>query len=108
MPECVIRYQKKVLTTKTFRNHLYIVQPVGGGELFWEADEEQGLTRRGGEIHIWITYAGPQEAKISFVRPDWRMILDGIPFEKGFYVEVDVSSKTVELEYEEYSFTCWL
>jgi len=96
---------KEKIASKSFKNHFYICRRIDTDELFWETDEEQSSSKEGGIIHIWIMSA-QRSPKISFVRADWKMIVDGVEFKQDFYTEVDVQGKTVELQYKDYQFVC--
>jgi len=105
MPTIHIYQTRGKVASREFRNSFYIVKEIGKNKLFWEADEEQGSSGRGGKIHIWIQRAS-YAPLISFVRPDWRLIIDGIVMDQGLYTEVDVEGKTIELQYNDYRFVC--
>lgn len=93
------------ICSQWFRDRFYIIRELNRDELRWEADEEQGTSQKGGEIHIWIQGA-TSAPKISFVRPDWHLAIDSVDFEAGFYEDIDIGGKTVELRYGLYTFRC--
>lgn len=105
MPVFEIRYQGENIASKVFRSNFYVVKFLEKDDLYWEADEEQALSKKGGEIHIWVQNAS-KSPLISFVRPDWQLIVDGVSFERNFHTEIDVDGRTVELQYGEYCFLC--
>lgn len=95
----------KRIESKNFIGNFYIIKDSGTDELFWKADGEQDPLSRTGEFQIWIQRANTAPL-ISFVRPDWQLILDGIVMEQVFYSEVDIAGKVVELKYDNYRFVC--
>lgn len=104
MPVMQIQRTNKLVESKPFRASFYISLGLDG-KLIWESDEEQGRSKQGGVFHIWIQSAS-SAPKISFVRPDWRFALDGNAMPQGFYVDVPLSGRTLELLYEDYCFVC--
>jgi hypothetical protein len=100
------------IETKNFESHFYIIKDELG--LHWETGKEQyertELVRnnkeliknfRCGTFQIWI-----RANEIAFVLPDWQLTLDGKVMERGFYTDVNVSGKSVELKYSSYRFVC--
>lgn len=110
MPRFEIYQLGKKIGTKDFRGAFYVIKEIDSDELRWEADEE-GAASGGGVIHIWVqtlSTTGIVQRQISFVRPDWQLIIDGTAMEHKFYQYVDVTGKTVELQYNDYRFVCSL
>jgi hypothetical protein len=101
-----IYWARKKIAFKNFIGNFYIVKDLETNELFWEADQEQRYpSTRIGEFQIWIQQAN-SAPQISFVRPDWQLVIEGIVMERAFYTEVDIAEKTVELKHEDYRFVC--
>lgn len=105
MPTVHVYLAGKRIVSKEFCSNFYVIKDLARNELFWEADDEQGSSIRAGEIHVWIQRASlaPQ---ISFVRPDWQLVMDGVVMDQAFYTEVDVEGKTIELKHNDYRFVC--
>jgi hypothetical protein len=91
--------------SKEFQNKFFITKEVDGGRLFWEADEEQDSSKKGGVFQVWILGAS-FTPMIAFASPDWRLVIDGIILEQGLYDHIDVAGRTVELHYGDYRFVC--
>lgn len=110
MPTVEIYRNGEKTASKEFRAQFFIIKEMDADRLRWEADEEQGLSKEGGEIHIWVqtvSFGSTVKRRILFVRPDWRLIVDGVSMEQKFYPDpVDVEGKTIELQYGDYSFIC--
>ena len=105
MPTIHIYQDGKKIESKEFRDQFYIIKNIDNDRLYWETGEEQRLSARGGVIHIWIQNASSCP-KISFVRTDWQLIIDGVALERNLYEQIDVSGKTIELRYRNYQFVC--
>ena len=104
MPVVQVQRAGKLIESKPFRNSFYItLRP--NGVLVWESDEKQGRDRQGGVFHIWIR-SGSSNPNLAFVCPDWRLALDGNLMPPGFYQDVPLSGRTVELLYQDYRFVC--
>jgi hypothetical protein len=104
MPVVHVRRDGEAVDQKQFQNMLYIIKELDRDEFRLEADKEQAESKKGGVIHIWILGASSTDAKIAFVRPDWKLIMDGVEIEPGFRRDIRFSGKTVELRYGHYSF----
>lgn len=97
------------IASKEFVAQFLIIHEEDTDILRWEADKEVGKSKQGGIFHVWIqtTSLEPPKREILFVRPDWRLIIDGVSMEQKFYPDpVDVEGKTIELQYKDYSFVC--
>jgi hypothetical protein len=108
MPMVEIYRSGEKMASKEFVAQFFIIKEADSDTLRWEADKEVGKLKRGGTFHIWIQtidYETPRQ-EILFVRPDWRLIIDGIAMEQKLYSEVDVGGRTIELQYGDYSFIC--
>lgn len=104
MPVMQIRRADKLIESKSFHNSFYIILR-SGSTLVWQSDEEQGRDKQGGVFHIWIQ-SGSVNPRLSFVRPDWQFALDGTLMPQGFYEDVPLSGRAVELLYQDYRFVC--
>ncbi len=93
------------VASKEFQNKFFITKEVDGDMLFWEADEEQDSSIKGGVFQVWILGASTTPM-IAFASPDWRLIIDSIMLEQGLYDHIDVAGRTVELHYGDYRFVC--
>jgi hypothetical protein len=107
MPIVEIYKAGKRIGSKEFRAQFYIIEERERGKLRWESDEEQGLSKKGGVVEIWIitrTCDSVTKQEIAFVKPEWQLTIDGTAMERGFYHHVDVGGKVVELQYMDYRF----
>lgn len=104
MPMMQIQRANKPTESKPFCNSFYIILRLDG-TLVWESDEKQGRDKQGGVFHVWIQ-SGSFNPILSFVRPDWQLILDGNLMPQGFYEKVPLSGRVMELLYQDYSFVC--
>lgn len=107
MPVVEIYKAGKRIGSKEFRAQFYIIEERERGRLRWESDEEQGLSKKGGVVEIWIitlSFIPVVKREISFVTPEWQLTIDGTAMERGFYHHVDVGGKVVELRYMDYRF----
>jgi hypothetical protein len=104
MPLFEIYRGGKAIASKEFENQFFIVNELDNDVLRWEADGES-RSRKGGVIHIWVQSASTTP-QISFLRPDWRLTIDGVQLEPRFYEDIDVGGKTIELQYNDYCFVC--
>ncbi len=92
----IYRNNKKI-ESKEFRGHFYILKDLTG-HICWTSDDEKG----GNEILIWIR----SDYSVPFIRPDWQLIIDGIPLPKKFHTTVELSGKHVNFQYSDYEFVC--
>lgn len=92
----------KEVETRDFWGQFCILL-TGEGELHWLADNDQAPPG-GGQTCIWIIGGGTAEREIKSVGPDWLLTIDGVAMDRGIYLDVYVSGKTVELERDNYRF----
>ena len=109
MPTFEIYQAGQRVASKQFRGNFYIVKELDR-TLSWEADEEQGMSKRGGVFQIWVQTLSlvPLKRQILFVRPDWKLSIDGVEMHQQYYEDVDVEGKTIELHHGDYKFVCSL
>jgi hypothetical protein len=103
-----------LLETITFSGHFYIVRHADSNDLFWETSQQQyeatqqtqelkrqgrDVGRRGGGIQLWLRHND-----ISFVLPDWQLRVNGTDCERGFYLNVEIQWRMIELSYGDYWF----
>lgn len=107
MPTFEIYQAGRRVASKQFRGNFYIVKELDN-TLSWEADEEQGRSKKGGAFQIWVQTLSlaPPKRQILFVRPDWKLIIDGVEMDQQYYEAVDVEGKTIELHHGDYGFVC--
>ena len=105
MPTMHVYRAGRTIASKKFQNNFWISKEITGDELFWEADGEQHLPK-GGVFQVWILGAS-SAPKITFVAPDWQVIIDGVALEQGPYDDhIGINGKTVELQHNDYRFVC--
>ena len=104
MPVIEIYRNGKKIGSENFRTNFYIVEDLNN-EFYWEMDKEQGRSRRGGELHIWIQ---PDIVghRIPSVRPDWQLTIDNVKLAQKLHVDVNVVGKLVSLHHKDYEFVC--
>ena len=99
-PEFKIYKEDHEVFHTTIHQEFYIAQaPIG--ELFWHEITD---VKRPGVLKIWLKIIN-KTTKLSFVLPDWQLIINGVEMEKNFYEDIeDLEGKEVELRYKEYRF----
>ncbi len=112
MPTMRIYKNNTEIESIEFRLNFEILQASYSQRLFWQADYTQ--VEEGGGIRIWIKAFGRPTDKsknrgyiISFVLPEWRLLIDGVLQEQRLYDDMEVTGKEIELDYNEYRFVCW-
>jgi hypothetical protein len=76
-------------------------------QAYWAADAGLYEPSAEGTKHVWLQRK--QEGYyIVFVRPDWRLIVDGVTYPQAFYENMPLDGHVVELQYRHYRFRCVL
>jgi hypothetical protein len=100
MSTVIIYKEEQEVFHLPIRQEFYIVE-APTGELFWHENTD---VKRPGVLKIWLKIMN-KSAKLSFVLPDWQLIINGRKLEKSFYEDVEnLEGKEVELQYKEYRF----
>ena len=93
------------VASEEFQNKFFITKEVAEDRLFWEADEEQDSSKKGGVFQIWILGAS-STPMIAFIPPGWQLTIDGVMLNQGIYEHISVRGRAVELRYGDYRFVC--
>jgi hypothetical protein len=98
-----IHQNGKKIKVKKFLYRFSIIETTDG-QILWETDLEPFDYAGGGTLLIWIKCTS--SPTISFVSPQWQLTVDGVPFVRDSYLEIDVTGKEVSLQYQDYEFIC--
>lgn len=104
MPTVNIFRAGRLLESLVFSDQFFIIHRADTDELFWETGNQQleyaqiarTQQERGGVIKIWLRHKD-----ISFVLPDWQLRVNGTDCERGFYLDVALHWRTIELGYRD-------
>jgi len=98
MPVFNIYLEEQFLESVEF-NYRFLVLANQCGKLSWATDDEHN---ENGVIIFWIS----SDYNLHSISPESQITVDGIQFERKFYMDVDLRGKYVIFEHGNYKLIC--
>ena len=99
-----IYMKEKLIETKQFHNSFYIFADAKN-KLFWSSDQDEIANQRSGIFKIWVQKASISP-NLAFVLAEWRFVLDNQLMKPGFYLDVPLTGRRLELFCGDFRFEC--